>query len=180
MKKFLSLLIVSIMLIVPLSVHAEPLGIKLSCTAYDTNGYSTCVVTYDIDERESYDNVDITLTEVDGAEVASIDTIAESDWEVLSYSESNNVWTAVLQSPGVTGEGDLFKFTYKKSDLETTRIDVSDGNSIVSTNVVDTSDQPSDNKDTGSALPFVALGTIAIIAVGAYVVTKNKTKMYKI
>ncbi len=184
MKKILSLVGLFLICILPIAVNAETLEIpreKMRCSGEDANGYITCTIVYVITGDEGYDNLTVTLTEKGGATVTNISNAANSDWTVVDQSEdpSTNVWTVKLTSPGVTGEGDLFKLTYKASGTKDCEIEVGIGDRHVSI-TPDEPDKPEENKDTGAALPFIALGSIALVAVGAYLATKNKTKMYKI
>ena len=48
------------------------------------------------------------------------------------------------------------------------------------TTVTKDTDTPTSNKDTGVSFPYIALGTIVLVAGGAYIATRNKSKMYKI
>ena len=68
-------------------------------------------------------------------------------------------------------------FKYQNSGLEDCKVTIGIGNDNKD---VETEDTPTENVQTGSSLPYIALGTIALIAVGAYLKTKNKAKMYKI
>ena len=102
----------------------------------------------------------------------------------------------------------LFKFTYKPSGLENCKVEVSFGEqkeTVVPKPIPTPKCDPNDptsqgynanwetdgwedactkkvdpNPDTGVSLPFIALGVIAVIAGGAYLTTKNKSKIYKI
>ena len=77
----------------------------------------------------------------------------------------------------MTGEGSLFSFSYKPSGTTDCKVQIALGDTKIEVTPEDT---PTENKDTGSTLPYIALGAIALVAVGSYVATKNKSKVYKI
>ena len=175
MKKVLGFLIMAVVAMLPFAVDAAT-SIGHSC-AKDENGIYNCTITYNMTTAET--DVVVTLTEIGGAEVISIDSTMDSDWTV-SKSKSNNVWTVNLSSPGVSGEGNLFSFSYKPSGTEECAVHISLGDKKIELIPEVPEDTPTENKDTGSTLPYIALATIALAAAGAYVATKNKSKVYKI
>lgn len=168
MKKYLSLLVMGLLVVLPFSVKAET-AIDVTCGNVDSNGYKTCTVAAETDENE----LTITLTEEGGAEITDIQ---DRDWTVSNRNESNNVWTVVLSGMD-GGEINLFSFTYKVSGETDCKVVLSLGSQTVPT--VD-EDTPTPQKQTGSSLPYIALGTIALLAGGAYMATKNKAKMYRL
>ncbi len=184
MKKVLSYLVVSMMFVLPLSVNAEGSVVPgADCGKFDSNNQSNCTVKYNIEDENGLETIIVTLTENGDAKILSIDNYPGSSWTVANVTEpdANRTRTVTLTSPGEKGEGELFQFTYQSSTGETSscRVDIKYQGKVVSTPETP-SDNPTDNKDTGATLPFVALGSIAVIAVGVYLVTRNKTKMYKI
>lgn len=180
MKKLLGMMALTLAIMLPYVTKADTIKINpLNCTNFDAEGYSTCLVTYDIDSENGVGSLDVTLTEKGGATISSIDAVEGSSW-TFTKSQKEHVWTVNLTGPDVSGVGDLFQFTYKNSGDKDCGVEVVLGNVSVSTPNTTNPDKPTDNKDTGSAVPFIALGTISVIAVAAYLATKNKTKMYKI
>ena len=168
MKKYLSLLVMGLLVVLPFSVKAET-TFDVTCGNVDSNGYKTCTVTAATEETE----LTVKLTEEGGADITDIQ---DRDWSVSSRNESDNVWTVVLSGMD-GGEINLFNFTYKVSGQANCKVVLSSGTKSVPT--VD-EDKPTPQKQTGSSLPYIALGTIALLAGGAYVATKNKAKMYRL
>ena len=182
MKKFIAFMVMAVMFMLPLSVHAAT-AISYKCGDKDSNDNITCTVTYKIDESE--DNLTVTLTEFGGAEVTSVAGASGSDWTISSSNEVNGVWTVILASPGSSGDGDLFTFTYHASGeadckiqlaLGETKTDITPETPTTPT----TPDKPEENKQTGATLPYIALGAVVLIATGAYLATRNKAKMYRL
>lgn len=187
MKKILSYLVAIVFLIIPVFVNAD-ISIQPKCGAADANGIIKCTVLINDTSAEGNDNLTVTLTEFGGADITNITNAAESNWTVTSKSETNGVWNVILTSPGITGEDNLFAFEYKSSGTADCKVSVGLGDKIVdvkpeetpSNTPTTTPDEKEENKDTGATLPFVALGTLITVAGGAYLATKNKSKMYKI
>ena len=182
MKRFLSFVIMAIVTVIPFTVNAAS-EIIFSCGDTDAEGNRTCVVGYNIDDSTPQSSVNVNLTEHGGAEVLSIEGIASSNFTLNSQNESNGVHSVILSSPdSVSGEQELFTFTYKNSGTEDCKVTISIGtdNKEVVTETVDTPIAEGEEPQTGATLPFIALGTIALIAGATYFTTKNKTKMYKI
>ncbi len=179
MKKLFGLMVMSLIAFLPLSAKAAT-GIVPNCSNQDENGNITCTVAYTITGTEAVDNLTVTLTERGGAEISSIFSASESEWTVQSQNENSGVWTVQLTSFGVVGEGDLFSFTYKASGSTECEIGVALNNETATIKPATIPDQAADNKQTGATLPYIALGVIAVVAVGAYLATRNKAKMYKI
>ena len=180
MKKFLSLMVVTLVGLLPFVVNAaSSISPGSDCGQLDSEGNSRCTVHYKIDDQDGLTSMIITLTEKGGATVTNVDNIAGSEWTISDQKHEGNVYTITLTSPGVKGEGDLFYFTYKGSGEDDCTVAIGYNGQVQST-PTPTPNTPEDNKDTGSALPYVALGTIALVAVGAYLATRNKTKLYKI
>lgn len=180
MRKILSFLVVAFAFMLPAFVSADE--IRPVCGEKDANGVRTCTVTYSItDVKES---LTVTLTEQGGAEIISIEDDIDSDWTISSKAENNSVWTVLVVSPGVSGEGNLFTFKYQESGTADCKVVIGLGDKTVETpndeTPSTTPDQPEENKDTGATLPYIALGAVLLVAAGAYVGTKNKSKMYKI
>ncbi len=204
MKKRLGFLVLALFLVLPFTVHAAN-QLDFTCQDADASGNITCTVTYNFDE--SKDSAVVTLTEQGGATVVT-DSIksAGSTWTVAGTpSAANKVWTVNLTSPGASGEGELFQFTYTPSGLEGCSVLITLEN-LTKTVTPPTADKTTckivdgvyydndgnevtkevyeekcaKNPKTGSTLPYVALASLVIIAGGAYVATKDKAKMYKI
>ena len=167
MKKFFSFIALAILMVLPLNAHAST-KISTSCDSVDAQGYRTCKVLADTTEYSAT----VKLTEQGGA---SISNISDGDWTVSNSSNENSTWTVEVSGTD-TGEITLFNFTYKVSGETDCKIIVTLGSQTVEV----TENTPTENIQTGSTLPYIALGTIAIVAISVYVSTKNKTKMYKI
>ena len=182
MKKMFGFLMLSLVALLPLSTKAAT-SIVPNCGQQDANGVITCTVAYNITDEEGVDSLTLTLTEQGGAEIVDVVDATGSEWNVSSKNEENNVWTVILASIGVTGEGNLFTFSYRPSGEEDCGVNIAlNGQSvpITPTETPSTPDTPTDNKQTGATLPYIALGAIVVLATGAYLATRNKAKMYKI
>lgn len=181
MKKILSFMVMSLFVFLPLSVSADS-SLDVVCGDFDSEGIRTCTVMYNIDESTPQDSVSVKLTEHGGADVTSINGVSDSEFSISTQNEVDGVWSIVLISPDkISGsEISLLTFKYKNSGTEDCKISVSIGNDNKDVGTPVTPDEPTDNVQTGSTLPYIALGVIALIAVGAYLTTKNKAKMYKI
>jgi len=179
MKKFLGFMIMSLVALLPLATDAAT-SIGYSCGNVDENNLRTCTISYNITDPEGADSLTVKLTEQGGASITEIDNASDTDWTVSTsdYDSANKVWNVLLASPGVAGEGNLFKFTYQVSGEDDCKVLISLNNET--TTIEPETDKPADQEDTGATLPYIALGTIAVIAVGAYVATKNKSKINKI
>lgn len=177
MKKILSFLVMGLVAILPLTVNADS-EITYNCGSADAEGIITCSVGYKIDQNDPQESVSVKLTEFGGADITEINGVSDSEFSISSKNEVDGVWSIVLVSPDlVSGEYSLLTFKYKTSGTTDCKITVGIGNQ--NKDVVE-SDKPTENVKTGSTLPYIALGAIAVIAGGAYVATKNKSKMYKI
>lgn len=177
MKKILSLLVMGIVAILPLTVSAAS-EIKYNCGDFDAEGIRTCTVSYVIDKDTPQESVSVKLTEQGGAEITEVNGVSDSEFELISKNKTDNVYSVILNAiDSVAGEFSLLTFKYKKSGTEDCKVTVGIGDQ--DKDVIE-NDTPTDNVKTGSTLPYIALGAIAIIAGGAYLATKNKSKMYKI
>lgn len=172
MKKIWGLLVVG--LLVPMGVSALKVEDPVKCTAVDTDGYKTCTLNIDTEDT-SYEEFEATITANGGAEIVSINGVSD-EWTVTS-SSSNGVYTVKATSIGVKGEYSLFSVKYKVSGEENCNITITLNNNTVSTPKTDT---PTESKQTGSTIPYIALGTMLVLASGAYLLTKNKAKMFNI
>ena len=181
MKRFLSFMVMSLFAVLPFTVNAAS-EITYNCGDFDAEGIRTCTVGYSIDNSTPQDSVTVQLTEVGGAEILSVDGIPNSEFSISTQNENNGVWSIILVSPdSLTGEYSLLTFRYKQSGTAECKVTVGIGNDNKDVDTNDTpTDTPTDNVQTGSTLPYIALGAIALIAVGAYFTTKNKSKMYRI
>ncbi len=183
MKKMFGFLMLSLVALLPLSTKAAT-SIVPNCGQQDANGVITCTVAYNITDEEGVDSLTLTLTEKGGAEVVDVVDATGSEWNVSSKNEDNGVWTVILASIGVTGEGNLFTFSYRPSGEADCGVNIAlNGQNVpITPTTPETSDPdtPTDNKQTGATLPYIALGTIAVLATGVYLATRNKAKMYKI
>ena len=181
MKKMFGFLMLSLVALLPLSTKAAT-SIVPNCGQQDANGVITCTVAYNITDEEGVDSLTLTLTEQGGAEIVDVVDATGSEWNVSSKNEANGVWTVILASIGVTGEGNLFTFSYRPSGEEDCEVQIAlNGQTVPVAPAPETpADTPTENKQTGATLPYIALGAIAVLATGAYLATRNKAKMYRI
>ena len=179
MKKILSFMVMSLVAVLPLSVNAAS-KITYNCGDFDAEGVRTCTVGYVIDESTPQDSVSVKLTEHGGAEILNVNGVSDSEFSISTQNEVDGVWSIVLIAPDtVAGEYSLLTFKYKQSGTEDCKVTVGIGNDNKDVEEVPT-DEPTEQKPTGATLPYIALGAIALVATGAYLTTKNKSKMYKI
>ena len=176
MRKILSFVVMCLGLVLPFTVNAAS-EIVYNCGNFDESGVRTCTVAYKIDEATPQSSVTVTLTEHGGATILSIDDIEGEEFYMPTAAvQGDGMWTATLQTiDAVYGEYNLLTFKYQKSGQEDCKVTIGIGDTDVPVE-----DEPTENVKTGSTLPYIALGTIALIAVGAYLKTKNKAKMYRI
>ncbi len=180
MKKFLGFVVMSLVAVLPFTVSAAS-EITYTCGEVDSEGNRTCTVGYIIDQNTPQDSVSVTLTEQGGADITAVNSISNSEFAISTQNETNGVWSVVLASPDtVYGEFSLFTFTYKVSGEEDCKITIAIGNDNKDVTTSTTPDTPSENPQTGSSLPYIALGGVLLVAGVAYFATKNKSKMYKI
>lgn len=183
MKRILSLVAFLFVALLPFVVSADTGNLAQKCTTND-EGIKTCVISYNITDTNGVNQLTIKLTEVEGAEIISVTNAKNAEFLLSSEPVDNGdgTWTVLLASPeSVKGEQDLFTLEYKPSDKEGCKISMNiNGKNVDVTPDEPAKDTPEADKETGVTLPYVALGTIGVIAIGAYLATKNKSKMYKI
>lgn len=178
MKKVLGIMAMAIMLVLPLSVKAEEV-INHKCGTADSNGFVTCTLTYNISDTNGWDEMTINLFEYGGATVTNITNAADSEWQIEGTPTHNGTtWEIVLSGPSVKGQGNILTFTYKVSGTADCKITygLKDNEQ---TPIVPDKPTP-ETPQTGATLPYIALGAIVVIATGAYIATRNKSKMYRI
>ena len=175
MKKFLGFIAIAVMFVLPLSVSAA--SYKENCSEW-VNDTKSCSYTATFDNAQN--TVTVVLTPKGGATIDRSSIAAGIDWTLGNIVDgANGSYTVTFTAPSQSGETDLFSFSYKRSGTVDCEVEVSINGSNVKTPTV-TPDAPTENKQTGSTLPYIALGSLVVIAGAAYLVTKNKTKMYKI
>lgn len=174
MKKYLGIMLAMVMAILPLTVEASS-QLKIdAANCADEGDYRTCTVV--LNTTEVLPEVKVTLTPAGGAEIVEVNAANG----ITKGSVNGNEYTFTGTDTVGAGEFDLFTVRYKKSGTADCTVRVSYNGSNVPTPTPTTPDTPTDNKQTGSTLPYVALGGIVLVAVGAYVATRNKAKMYRI
>ncbi len=181
MKKIFSFMVVAMVALLPVVTNAAE-EYYPSCGNQDAEGNITCVVAYNFTNGSSAENLSVTLTEEGGAEILNVFEAADSDWNLVNPAEEvDGVWTVMLTSPGSTDEGNLFSFKYKPSGHTDCKVKLSVNDVQMNiTPPTPNADDKTPNKQTGATLPYIALGAIIVLATGAYIATRNKSKMYKI
>ena len=170
MKKVLALL-VAVVGLAPFAVSAKT--VMSHVCSIVTEGVYSCEVSVNIESPTS--ELTVVLTEKGGAQVTEINEA--SDWYLNTVGEGPYTLTfssSTLEE--LVGEYDLFRFTYSVSGESDCGIALEFEGQTSTINP----DQPSGDKPTGATLPYIALGAIALCAAGAYLATKNKSKMYRI
>lgn len=177
MKKFLGLM-VTFFAVLPLTVGAATgisFGEDCSKEAND-QGYKTCTVSYVLEEANAKTSLEAYLTEKGDAKIINIESVngAEFGLAASPTKDENGVYRVQLSSlDPVSGELDLFKITYQVvKETDTIEVKVDNYNATINSVI--------NNEQTGSTLPYIALGALALIATAVYVSTKNKSKMFKI
>ena len=167
MKKILGLM-VAVILCLPFMVSAK---IKLEKNIIENcsqeGSVITCDVNVQIDEDSATNEIDVIVTERGGATIVDV-LEADPQWSLetpLAAKENGVQKVTVKSSESVAGEFTLFKVSYTPSGEEDCEILFS---------------LSSNDPATGATLPYIALGVIALGAIGAYLATKNKSKMYRI
>ena len=177
MKRYLGIMVMCLALLIPMSVNATR-GVAQTPTCTTSGNQKTC--SFDvIIENDSVTEMSFTLTPAGGAvinNVAILDS-ASLDW-VVSSTQNNGVWTVTIKSasgsPVTKWNEDVFSYTYTESGQTGCNVDYHPAGTQT------TPTTPEKNPQTGSTLPYIALGAIAVLATGAYLATRNKAKMYKI
>ena len=178
MKRFLSLALVSLLFVLPMGVKADT-KILPSCSTTDSEGVKTCIISGKFDSPQ--ESIQVTLTEEGGADITSIANAENSEYLVGTTTESGSSHTFTVThdsttlGPAGNGEYSLFSFSYKVSGEDNCKV-VINVDDIKAETPTPTS---TSNKQTGSSVPYIALGTMVVLAGGAYLLTKNKTKMFK-
>ena len=175
-------MIVSIIAALPLVVKAAyDVELVPTCGEADSNGIKSCEVAYIIVESKPLEKLDVTVKEIGGAEVMADSFVSSGDWSLQPVAGTDGTWNLTFESPGISGEGSLFTFKFKESLGECgVKVEPVGGKGATVTPGNDNKTEDPENPQTGSTLPYIALGSIALIAAGAYVTTRNKSKVYKI
>ena len=186
MKKNLGLMVMVLvaLFIMPLSVNASiKLGDNADCTVNDK--LHTCSFKITID-NDNVTEKTITLTPAGGAVInsATIRDDASLDWEIKNIDKATvngvEVWNVTVKTADnkakTKWDGKIFDYTYTESGTKDCAVTYSIG----SAPATPTPQTPEKNPQTGSTLPYIALGAIVLVATAAYVTTRNKSKMYKI
>ncbi len=209
MKKLLWMMAIMVtMLILPLGVRAAD-DLVFDCTSVDDNGIKTCKVIYNV-TGDGIDEAEITIEEKGGAEIQEVTAVSGSGWDIDGTpSESGNTWVVNLTNINkVKNEQSFINIKYKVSGQEDCGIEVTllgttktetektpsqsktptgkcvhdknEGKYYINGEEVTKEAYENACPPTGPSLPYIALASIAVIAVVAYVVSRNKTKMFKI
>lgn len=177
MKKVIYLVGLFVLLVLPLNVLAAELKQSgIVCKDGTASGTKVCTVSLDTG-NEALSTMEFTITPKGGAELLDVTQKLGTEWTLNDDHGTTSrklVFTNDLDSQ--SGEMTVFEFTYKVSGSEDCEVNISFAGKTVTT----TPDTPTPQKQTGSTLPFVALGSILALAGLAYVSTKNKAKMFKI
>lgn len=171
MKKYFGMLLAMVIAVLPFTVEAASVSVEnQSC---DEN--NVCSGTIVLKNDSPVPLVEVTLTEKGGAKILNVTALAP----FTKTSENGLVYTFAYADGNPIGavEEDLFTVSYQATGSEDCGITINGISFPASSKDTDT---PTENKQTGSTLPFIAIGAIALVAVGAYAATRNKAKMYKI
>ena len=181
MKKNLGIMVMFIIaLFVPMVVHATTqLVSPPSCTVNGKQHNCTFDV---VISDDSVTEKTISFTPVNGAVVdnVTLEPSATLEWEIKGIEKVTKdgavIWNVTIKhinGAASTWDGRILNYTYTESD--TAGCEVSYNLQTATPNTPAQS-----NPKTGSTLPYIALGAIVVMAAGAYLATRNKSKMYKI
>ncbi len=179
MKKNLGMLLMFVICLVLLPLSVKAIGVNPTPVCSQSGTQKTC--SFDVIVDSSTTEASFTLTPEGGAVINSVarSDNAALDWDV-TYTQSNGVWTVTIKaSNGAISSWNqpVFTYTYTESGQADCNIDYHP----VAPQTTPTQPEPTpENPQTGSTLPYIALGAIVLVATGAYLTTRNKSKMYKI
>ena len=177
MKRFISLLVIGVLLLLPIGAKALSFGIEGSCGECDeaTEGICTTTCTIIVNNNTGdLGEVKVKITPATGVTISEV--TAASGW-----TYSGTIDEAYFQALLPVSESKFtlatFKQTFSKSiqDCSPT-IELEDGK----TYIVPTPEPKPDQPNTGVSLPMVILIGGAAVAVVLYSVTNKNKKMYKI
>ncbi len=188
MKKYLLMLVFVMMLAMPMMVSAANKVIiedEVAKEGTDGKWYTRTAVYLDVEEGATKtvtksEGLMGTLTEV-GEGVDDI-TVEDSENFVLTYNETTKTVDFELAaskgaSYDMTGKV-LLGYITTHYDQGVDKADC--GYKITIGDASGTHDPDPENPETGVSLPIIVLGGALVVGLGALVLTKNKTKMYKI
>lgn len=203
MKKNLLMLAIALVLLMPFGVHAETKIDSISCTD-PVDDVKTCTVK--VSATSEISSVTVSLTEKGGAEIVDDSITALSYWTPSISPQGSGVYNLKFDynyPENFTGSGDLFTFKYKisgQTDCEIVlqldgvsysekpaetpkpvgKCTKEDGKYFINGEEVTKEQYNNECSKTGSSVPYIALVVMSLAAGGAYLATKNKTKMYRI
>ena len=210
MKKLLWMMALMVaMLVLPLGVRAAD-DLVFNCTSTDSDGMKTCKVSYNItgdgideaeitvEEEGGADIQEITAASDDGWEINGTPSESSGKWTVsmTNIDKQSGERAFINIKYKVSGQDDcgikvtLLGSTKTETEKETTPekktpsgkcvYDKEAQKYYINGEEVTQEEYKNACPPTGPSLPYIALATIALIAVGAYVATLNKTKIFKI
>ncbi len=179
MKKYFGIVLAlaTVMVILPLKVFAASPSLTFTNCTMDGD-VRTCTGVLTVDAGSEVPSVTVTFTEVGKADILSV--LAASGVEIVSQNEDTHTYTFSFTQ---AGEFDLLTISYNTAGDANDECKITytlDGGSTTTIPGDSSTDTTTENKQTGSTLPYIAIGGILLVAIGAYVATKNKSKMYKI
>ncbi len=191
MRKNLRILVmlVLLMIVLPIAVNAESIELGSQAVCQTSGNQKTgCHFNVYI-TNPSNTEYTFVFTPAGGATInasdINLDSGAELDWEIANRQTlaSGAIEVTVRSADGSPKEWNDNLFNYSYTDSGT--IDCKVSYSLKSADTTPTTPdepekEPEKNPQTGSTLPYIALGAIVLVATGAYLATKNKSKMYKL
>ncbi len=174
MKKILGMIALLVVCVIPMTVKAAQ-STKLVCGAKETSGDVTtmdCHIELTSDAAVTSLEGSLTLTNV---ALTSAGVSAEEGW-----SSTGSGTTISLIATGTATS-----YTNAKIASFTVTVDTSKSNcKVVFTPTAGTTctdcTYEDDNPKTGSAVPYIVIGSLAILAGAVYVTTRKNTKLFKI
>lgn len=182
MKKFLSILLIGVALILPMGAKAVSGQVKWNCDDCVDNGdtcQKTCTLGVKSDTSLSLSNftanISFSVKGVPSTELKVVNVAPADGW--INASTGTNLSFLAQSTPKTGTDIDIATITvsYPK---DVTECEISLNSPEFGTSTV--KPKPEKPVDTGAALPLAILACGAVAAGVVYVVSKKNTKLYKI
>ncbi len=177
MKKYLFMFALAVLLL-PVGVNAE--GYQYEQVGEQVCSGDTCTETYEVyltvdagDEITIEKDSPLTGKFTKGADIVNV-VATDSDEFTFDINGDNATLTPILSEVTITDKTLLFTLEVEYNNVPSPDCDLSLNLNGSSTTIITTT------PETGIDLPTIILGIGLVAGIAMFVVTKNKTKMYKI
>lgn len=183
MKKFLSILVISVALILPMGVKAAQGQVMFKCSDQCVDNGDSCQKDCTIAVQSS---TSLSLSNFTANLTFSVNGVASNDLKVVEVKPANG-WTDASTGTNLSLIATSTPLTGTTVDVATVTVsypkdavncEISLNSPGFSTSTV--KPEPEKPVNTGAALPLAILACGAVAAGVVYVVSKKNTKMYKI